>query len=165
MKLRTKVAVGATLGAAVLAGGGALAFAYFTSPSSTSGTGNASVGSAANWGLSVNAATGGPLYPGSGSETVGYTVTNNGSGNEAITTTSAALTVDGSGNVYNTTSNAFVPGCLATWFVVANHGPVVPDDVASGLTASGTVTITMNDANISQNACEGVTPQVTINVG
>ena len=45
MKLRTKIAVGATLGAAVIGGGGMLAFAYFTGNGTGSGTG--SVGSAA----------------------------------------------------------------------------------------------------------------------
>jgi hypothetical protein len=60
---------------AVLVGAGA-AIAYFTS--SGSGTGQASVGSSTAFTVNVAAATGGPLYPGSGSENLSYTVHNGG---------------------------------------------------------------------------------------
>ena len=52
--------------------GGALA--YFTSTGS--GTGNATVGTATAWTVSVDCTTGGLLTPGVGTDTVAYTVTN-----------------------------------------------------------------------------------------
>jgi hypothetical protein len=160
MKLRTKIAVGATLGAAVLGGGGMLAFAYFTSTGS--GTGNATVGSASNWSVVAAAPTGGALLPGFGTDTVGYTVKNVSSGHQGFTTTTAALTTDANGGVYDTVQAKFVDGCLASWFTVTNTPPAAAD-LANNGTVSGSLTISLNDAAANQNACQGLSPQVTIN--
>jgi hypothetical protein len=158
MKLRTKIAVGATLGAAVLAGGGALAFAYFTSTGS--GTGNGVVGSASNWSVTAAAPTGGPLLPGSGTETITYTVKNVSNGHQELNGTTAAVTTDGTG-ILDTISGHYVDTCLASWFTVTNTSPAAAD-LANNGTANGSLTITMGDAAANQNACQGLSPQVTI---
>ena len=160
MKLRTKIAIGATLGAAALGGGGMLAFAYFTSTGS--GTGNGTVGSASNWTVTAAAPTGGPLLPGSGTQTVTYTVKNVSAGHQEFNTTTAALTTDANGGVYDTVQAKFVDTCLASWFTVTNTPPAGAD-LANNGTVSGSLTITMTDAAANQNACQGLSPQVTIN--
>ena len=160
MKLRTKIAVGATLGAAVLGGGGMLAFAYFTSTGS--GTGNGTVGSASHWTVTAGSPTGPGLLPGSGTDTVTYTVTNPGSGHQGFTTTTAAMTTDNSGGVFDTVQGKFVDGCLASWFTVSNTPPAAAD-VPGGGSVNGSLTISLNNVNSSQDACQGLSPQVTIN--
>lgn len=144
----------------VLAGAG-MALAYFTSTGS--GTGHAAVGNASPYAVAVATATGGPLLPGSGSQTVTYVVTNTGSGAEDLNATAAALTTDASGGVYDTTSGTFVDGCQASWFTVAITDPNLPVDLAPGGSYSaGSATITMQDSGTNQDACEGLTPQVTV---
>jgi hypothetical protein len=160
MKLRTKIAVGTALGAAVIGGGGMLAFAYFTSTGS--GTGNATVGSASNWTVTAAAPTGGALLPGSGTDTVTYTVKNVSSGHQGFNTTTAALTTDTNGGVYDTVQGKFVDSCLASWFTVSNTPPAAAD-LAGGASVNGSLTIVLNDAAVNQNACQGLSPQVTIN--
>jgi hypothetical protein len=159
MKLRTKIAVGATLGAAVLGGGGMLAFAYFTSTGA--GTGNATVGSASHWTVAAAAPTGPALLPGFGTDTVTYTVTNPSSGHQGFNTTTAALTTDANGGVYDTVNHQYVDGCLATWFTVVNTAPAAAD-VPGGNSVSGSLTISLNNVNSAQDACQGLNPQVTI---
>src|SRR5581483_6820300 len=73
----------AALGVFVLIlGGAAAAFAYFTSTGTANGTGDA-VGSASSWSVTNVAATG-TLYPGAGSSTLTYKITNPSSGHQAI---------------------------------------------------------------------------------
>jgi hypothetical protein len=158
-RFRTKkvaiVVVASALGLG-LAGG---ALAYFTSTGS--GTGNATVGTSSAWVVATSAPTGGLLYPGTGTDTVAYTVTNSGSGFENLAGTTAALTTDVGGGVYDTTSDAFVDGCQASWFTVTNT--TVSGDVAAGNDLSSSLTIQLNDSGTDQDPCQGLTPQVTIN--
>jgi hypothetical protein len=169
MKLRTKIAVGATLGAAGITAGG-MAFAYFTS--SGSGNGSGVVGSAANWGVSVSNTASGTIYPGQGSETLAYTVTNNGSGNQELQSLAVAVTADSStpANVfqYSTSNQTYssVSGCQASWFTAAVDQPSPGVDLAPGKTVTGLITVTMADATANQNLCEGITgPEVTLTAG
>ena len=132
------------------------AFAYFTSTGT--GTGSATVGSATNWTVTPAAATGGPLYPGSGSTQINYTVTNASSGHQDLTATSAVVASSG-GNV--TQAGVPVTGCLASWFTATNTPPTtpgaLPQDLAGGASATGGfVTVTMTVAATSQNVCQVV---------
>jgi hypothetical protein len=138
------------------------AFAYFTSTGS--GTGSATVGSASNWTVTPATATGGPLYPGSGSMVIDYTVTNASSGHQDLTATSSTVASSG-GNV--TQAGVPVTGCLAAWFTATNTPPTtpgaLPQDLAGGASETGGyVTVTMTDAAANQNVCQGVKPDITI---
>ena len=161
---RRKFALAAA--AAFIAAGGAVAFAFFTAAGT--GTGNGAVGTSTAWNVTSSAYTGGPLYPGSGSESIPFTVTNRSAGNQALTSISSALTTDGTG-VWDVNTGSFNDSCLATWFTVSNTTPTFPDDLAGTAPGpagaySGTATLTMQDFPTSQNACQGVDPQITIAV-
>src|SRR3954447_5695856 len=65
------------------------AIAYFTSTGSGNGTG--SVGIASNWTVVIAAPSGGPLYPGAGSQTFAYTVTNASSGHQKLQATASSV--------------------------------------------------------------------------
>lgn len=145
---------------AALAVAGA-SFAYFTDEGS--GTGNATVGSSTKYNVTVDAATGGALYPGTGVDTLEYHVKNEGSGHQQLSSIAAALTEDASGNVYDTTAKAFASGCKASWFTVENSPGTLPDDLAGGATHDGSATVALKDEEESQNACQRVTPQLTVN--
>jgi hypothetical protein len=99
------------------------------------------------------------MYPGAGTATLPYTVTNAGSGNQKLATTTSSVNADGSGNV--TSHGTSVSGCLATWFTAVNTPPTAAD-LAAGAHTTGTVAVTMTDAAVSQNACQGVTPDITV---
>jgi hypothetical protein len=153
---RAVVAVGGIVAALAL---GAAAFAYFTSTGSA--TGQTGVGSSSPWQVQVSAATGGPLYPGSGSENLAYTITNTDAGHQQLSSISTAVASDSSGNVLH--NGVAVPGCLASWFTATDNPPAgLPLDLAGSGVANGSVTVTMTDANTSQNACAGVSPDITV---
>jgi hypothetical protein len=142
---------------AVLATAGA-ALAFFTS--SGSGTGSASVGSSTSFTVAVGTATGGPLTPGSGSQTLSYTVTNPGSGSQNLSGTSAVVASSGL-NIKS--GGTAVPGCLAADFTVVNNKPTLPQNLAGGATSTpGSVTVTMQDSGVNQDPCQGKTPDITV---
>jgi hypothetical protein len=139
--------------ALALAGG---AFAYFTA--SGSATGQAAVGSSTPWTVTFSA-TAGTMYPGAGTATMAYTVTNAGSGNQKLATTTASVNADTNG--YVTNHGTSVTSCQASWFTATNTPPTAAD-LAAGAHTTGSVAVTMADAAVSQNACQGVTPDVTV---
>jgi hypothetical protein len=144
---------------AVLVCAGA-AFAYFTSTGS--GTGSASVGSSTAFTVAVSPATGGPLYPGSGTENLAYTVHNPGSGSQSLSATTASVASSGA----NITSGGIaVVGCLAADFTATNTAPTpLPQTLAGGATSTGgSVAVTMTNTAVSQDACQGKTPDITVN--
>ena len=63
-----------------------------------------------------------------------------------------------------TAGGADITGCKAAWFTaVADAGnPTVPADVAPAGTYVGKVDLTMQDSGTNQNACQGVSPAVTV---
>jgi hypothetical protein len=151
MKLRTKIAVGATLGAAVIGGGGMLAFAYFTSTGA--GTGTAGVGSSSPVTIAQVGSTSG-LVPNGPPQTITYKVTNpaaNGSEYVGQVTVSVA-SIANAGNATGTNVDACAPGL----FTVA-QGTAINTDLASGASATGTATISLPDDGKNQNNCQGAT--------
>jgi hypothetical protein len=136
------------------------AIAYFTSTGD--GTGNASVGSSSTYTVTTDAATGGALLPGFGTDTIAYHVKNNSSGKQGVQAISATLNKDAGGDVYNTTTGQYTNGCLASWFTVTNSPGTLPDDLASGATHDGSVSISLNDSGTPQDACQNVTPQILV---
>lgn len=128
----------AGLTAAIILGTGGVAAAYFTSTGS--GNGSATVGTASPWNVTVDAATGGPLLPGSGTETMGYSISHIGGGVQKLNSATASI------------NPATLPaGCSAAWFT-ADAGTFTDNGDGS---YSGTVTVTMNNVNANQNACQG----------
>jgi hypothetical protein len=155
-RIRRKRSIAALSVVAVLALAGG-AYAYFTSTGS--GTGSVTVGSASPWTVNPNAATGTSLLPGSGTQTITYTVTNASQGNQKLSGTTAQV-ASSSGNV--TSGGTAVPGCLASWFTVNNTSPAATD-LAGGASTTGSLTVTMQDTpTINQNVCQTVTPDITI---
>jgi hypothetical protein len=150
MKLRTKIAIGATLGAAVLGGGGMLAFAYFTSTGT--GTGTAGVGTSTNVTIAqVGTVTG--LVPNGPAQTINYKVTNPGSGSEYVNqVTVTAASISGAG----TATGTGVDACTAALFHIT-QGPAIATDIAAGSSATGTATISLPDDGNNQNNCENAT--------
>jgi hypothetical protein len=145
------------LGAIVSLALAGAAIAYFTSTGS--GTGTASVGNASNWTVNVATPSGGPLYPGAGSQTFQYTVTNAGSGHQQLNATATSVPGDANGDIL--TSGAPQAGCKAIWFTAANT-PVAPTNLAGGASVTSSVTVTMQDSNTNQNACQGKSPDVKV---
>lgn len=135
----------------------ATAIAYFTSTGS--GTGQASVGSATNWTVAVSSDSTEAIFPGAGSETLTYKVTNAGTGHQNLEGTSTEV-ASKAGNI--TEKGVEVSGCKASWFSAVNHAPVLPHDLAHGETVEGTVTVSMENAAENQNACQGKKPDITV---
>ena len=164
MKLRTKVAIGATAVAVSVLGGGA-ALAYFTSTGS--GTGSGSVGTATAWnvttGLPVyfpappNAITPGHIYPVSSSclpaaqttdgtdntctsyEKIPYTVKNVGKGNQQLSQVVAAIT-----------STTGTSGTTSDWSITGpNNGCSFADFAIDGVSGGAAQTDTSAAADIA----------------
>ena len=138
------IAAGLTLGIS------GVALAYFTSTGNN--TGDASVGSPSPWGVSVSSDATNSLYPGVGTETLSYTITNNGTGNQELNAVVVSVGNSGPAN-----------GCLGSWFTATDNGATptpgsVAADLAPGHAATGTITVSLNDANTTdQGACQGLT--------
>ena len=158
--------VAGVLAVAIIAATGGIAAAYFTS--SGNGTGTGLVGAPAGWTVSAGAHGGGPLYPGSGSETIAYTITNTSPGNQAFTTLTATVVNDGTDIEQGGTPLA---GCLYTWFTAtaAASIPVAGTSLAGTSpgpagTATDVVTVTMLNPAVNQNVCELATPDINLAV-
>jgi hypothetical protein len=157
--------IGATM-ALVLAGGGA-AFAYFTT--SGSGTGAASVGTAGTYTVTVSAPTGAALMPGSPGQSFTYTVKNNGTGVQQITTASISVTPD---------ATAAGLGCSAAWYQVSGPGITTagnpgaqtyatPVSINGGATSTDpelAFTVSLINEPVNQDACENDVPVVVVTV-
>jgi hypothetical protein len=153
----------------VALGAAGLAFAYFTDTGT--GTGTATVGHSTDWGV-VKASESGTMYPGVGTSTVTFTVTNNGTGHQAIASAgkvTSAIVDDGASPALVKSGGSAVTGCLASWFhagtPAAVGSPTYPVDLASGATQDYTVGVTMdNTATVNQDACQDVAPDVSMSV-
>jgi hypothetical protein len=139
---------------------GAVAFAFFTSTGA--GTGNATVGQASAFTVDTAAPTG-TLYPGAGTSTFGYTITNPSPGHQNVSSVVATVATSGL-NVVTGPTNTPVSGCLASWFHATANPGALPADLAGGDTKPGTVDVTMDNVNTSQDACQNVTPNITVSV-
>jgi hypothetical protein len=151
---------------AVLAVSG-IAVAYFTGGSGTV-TGSGSVGTSSALGVTTGTPTWSgtltALYPGASNDTelLPFTVTNNGSGHQAVSNITATVPADTNGYA-KTAAGASITGCLASWFTATvDPGNPALGDLASGGTYSGKVDLTMSNVNTTQDACKSVAPAVTI---
>jgi len=153
------------------------AIAYFTNTGGTA-TGSGSVGNSSAWNVTATSFTGGPLYPGSGTETGTTTVTNTSAGNEFLSTITATIAAP-----TNTGSIAGDPACTAADFSLATGNgwtaaaggqsatytvnadePGTTAAGGAGSVTSGALTLSMNDLQHIQDNCQGATPNVTYTV-
>jgi predicted metal-binding membrane protein len=156
----TKRRLVVVLSALVALGIAAGAYAYFTGTGSgTSQT--AAIGTSSNFNVTFGTPSG-AMFPGSGSDTIPYTVTNTGSGSQQLSSVTTTVASSGA-NI--TSAGTAVAGCLATWFS-ASAGTVTPTTLAaSGQpndSYAGTVTVTMSDSGTNQDPCQGKTPDITV---
>ena len=149
-----------------LAGGG-MAYAWFVSTGT--GSGLAIVGSSPSHAFVISAdIPAGPVLPGSGPQAFDVIVANTTSQDAAVTVVSISLAT--SGNDVATDVGADIPGCLASWFTVT---PSVTFDAMvpahSTITAIGRAVplpdITMSEAGMSQDACQGASIGVEFSTG
>jgi hypothetical protein len=134
--------------AAIVALGGGLAYAYWTGTGT--GVGSATTGSSTNFTVTSVAPTGAALTPGGPAQTVGFTVTNTGTGSQNLASVVAT--------VANANGSAWVavPGCSAADYAVGTPA-VTYGQIAGSGSVNGTVTVTMNNLGTNQDACKGVT--------
>ena len=164
--LRKKILAGAAA-AALVAGVGGAAFAFFTSTGS--GTGSATVGNATAWSVTGIGTTGPALLPGVGSQTIAYTVTNGGASAQTLNAVKLVIDTDGSGNVLDANaSNAPVPNCKAADFVPTDNNVGLPASEAGTSPGpagsySGSSTLVLHDSGSPQDACQGVSPAFHVN--
>jgi predicted ribosomally synthesized peptide with SipW-like signal peptide len=166
---RKKKAILSIAAVAVLIGGGA--YAYFTATGSGSGT--ATVG--ANSALTVTGTVSGTLYPGT-SNTINFTANNPSSGHQRLGTISltGVHACTGASSSWNgtscsnsgteqTTCESFDTSASSTVDNFSMANVAANQDLASGnnITVTQTGTMTMNDLNSSQNACQSANLTLT----
>jgi hypothetical protein len=170
---RTKKIIAVGAAAALTLGIAGTAFAYFTSTGS--GTGTAYVGSTAPWTVAVSLDAGSAgvyLYPGVGTENLDFTITNSSGGPQALTAVNAAVVTDGSGLAETGNPASYITGCYASWFNASFSGALYLNGVTpytygqavpSGQYVWGQVAVSMTESGTDQSACEGSTPNITVN--
>lgn len=142
---------------------GGAAFAYFNLDQATS---HVNVATTPNFMISIAQPTGTALSPGSGTETVLFSVVNQVN-TQTLNSATYALTSDTAGGIYDTVSNTYIDSCLASWFDVSGTlgaGITLPMTVQAGQAIyTGSITVTMPaDPTDNQTACEGLSPQVSV---
>ena len=138
---RRVAAVLATLALALVAGVAASALLHSGFTATNNGSGASPVASTSSWVLSSTSLSG--IAPGIAPMTIRGTATNASNQTQYIGTVSPTVTG---------TSNS---GCTAADFVVTSG--VINTDVASGSTGLNFGTIAFNDTASNQDACQGVT--------
>jgi len=131
-------------------------YAYFTS--SGSGSGTATVGSSGGWSVAVTSPSGGPLFPGSGSEQFNYTVTNTGSGPAALGSVVYQVNPNWSQGACNASDFSIDGAAAGSPFTENWSNTVVP----GGGSVSWNFTVTMVDNGQNQNDCQGQSVPVQV---
>jgi hypothetical protein len=148
-------------GGLTLAGTG-VAFAYWSAMGD--GVGDASTGESVAFDIVGEDSTGPLLAPGGAAQTVPFTVTNPGTASQLLTTVYVYVANDG-GTAWTAPSPANsldLNGCSAEDFTVAIGVAPAYGDVVPGGTRTGTATITMNDLDANQDACQNLVDEVPL---
>jgi hypothetical protein len=173
IKSKKAIVLLVTLVVAVAASIGA--YAYFTT--SGSGTGSGSVGTAGSWTVAPGTATGSAfLYPGSGSQSIAGTVTNNSHANQflaQVTATIAAPDTTGSptGDLAHPCSASDFTLDASTGWVVAGDGQSATYAIGSDLAGDApgpaasapwtALAFHMVNQAYNQNNCHSSVPKIT----
>jgi hypothetical protein len=146
-----------------------VAAAYFLTIGFGTGTTHATTGTAptALFTVAMSAENGSAtISPGVGTSTHAITVTNGSAGSLVLTTVTAAMAHDVSGNILDTANgNAPKIGCLASYYTpTVTGGPSLPLTItATNSSPAGNVNVTMpTNAGVDQSVCEGTAPQVIV---
>jgi hypothetical protein len=163
---RKKLAMGASV--AILGVGSVVAYAFFTSTGS--GTGTASVGNATKWTVGESGTpSAGPMYPdaaigGANVQTHQYTVTNGGSGSQYLTHVVISV-ANSDGSVWSSQTDNTKPACTASDFSVEGQTvggswtdtALAGDYTAGSSKTNGSVTIELIDnSTANQDNCQGL---------
>jgi hypothetical protein len=150
--------------AAVVVATGAAGPASASLLATWTGVPGAPVGTPTPWAVTVGAPSR-ILFPGLDAN-IPYTVENQGTGKLYLHGARVDLKNDGV-VIYDTKTNRYVDGCLASWFRVGTNAQPVPVDgaeVAPGATVRGSVDVVFEDAPVSQDACRDVALEVDVTV-
>jgi hypothetical protein len=141
------------LTAGLLLGGSGVAFAYFTSTGS--GSGSATIGTVGGRDFAITSSSPtGSIYP--GAAPIGFTVQaqNTGSVDEHVDDVTVTVASDGSGYALDA-DGAPITGCLASWLAVGTP-VVVGATLSPGAYSAGVAsTIGLTEAGVNQDACQG----------
>jgi hypothetical protein len=117
------------------------------------------------WTTSITASEpGDTVYPGGPMTRIKFTITN-GQNGETLRRVTPSISIDQATGDAKTRTGTVIPGCLARWFnVVPDPGdPPLPTSSANASAIyRGSVDLTMSDAPVSQDACQGRAPAVTV---
>jgi hypothetical protein len=152
---KTRALVALSVVAALAIAGAA--YAYFSS--SGNGTGQAKVGSSSSFNVSFGTTTG-AMTPGGDTSTVPYTISNPSNGSQNLSSTTVAVADDGTGLI--TEKGTAVKDCQSSWFTAKDNPPTY-GVIAGGGSVSGSVTVSMKNVAVSQDGCQGHTPDITVN--
>ncbi len=153
-----KKTAGVVLAVSLVIGGGGVAFAYFTSGGSGSGSANVGTTGATDFAITQSGPQG-ALYPGGAPLAFTVQAQNTGTAEEHVDDITATVASDGSGNALDTAGNP-VTGCLATWFTVESPVPVDATLGPDAYSAPVDSTIAMTEQGVDQDACQGVTVEL-----
>ena len=132
---------------AAVAIGGGIGYAFWSATGE--GAGNATTGFNAGFTVASTPPTGDALSPAGPAQSVAFTVTNPGDGTQALT--------DVTVTVANADGSAWIatPNCSAADYAVTTP-VIVYGPVAGAGVVNGTVSISMNETGVNQDACQGV---------
>lgn len=163
---KKRVVIGATVAALALGGTG-VAYAYWTSTGST--TGSATTGTATAFTVHDDGNSGASLAPsndftGGPQQTVNFTVTNPGTGAQNV----HQVTVSFKSGWSNTKTGSSAPACTAADFVLgsstsiatatpgAAYTQTVDNNLAAGGSQAYSAKVQMIDTGLNQDNCQGV---------
>jgi hypothetical protein len=150
MKPRTRRALTAAIALALVLGGGTAAFAYWTSTGH--GQGSATTGTTVPFTLVSTAPSGTAMSPGGATQTVAFTVTNPATTPQTLSSVVATVANATTGAAWTSVAGCGAGDYTVGTATVSSYGPI-----PAGGTATGSVTITMNNTASNQNACIGAT--------
>ena len=134
------------LATVVTLAGATAAFAYWTAMGS--GSGEATTGESTSFVVTTESA-GGEIAPGSAGETVDFTVTNPGTGTLQLAAVTVAL-ADAEGEPWVPAAGCQLADYSVSITTLPTYGAIAPGD-----SVSGTVTVTLENTEANQDACQG----------
>lgn len=150
--------------------GGTSAFAYFTSQGAGEGSGK--VATAETGVVTLNAEVLTDLFPGGAAGPVDVLASNSSTDHaytvENVVVDTAVGTAGNGVRLYDTNGDEHIGGCNAAWFNPTAVGPgsgspvSVPANTTTPSVDVGDLSVTMTEANVNQDACQGLVVKVAL---